>query len=117
MPARFHALEHGQAGQDQDDEPKLTRPRTRADCIDGQRPCPWYSCPHHLALVRVLKTGEVRLQSRSVEAMPESCALDVADDGPRSVVEIAELLGVAPKNVHAVLGRAVGKMRKRWGRD
>ena len=26
----------------------LPRPRTRADCLDGPRPCPWASCRHHL---------------------------------------------------------------------
>jgi hypothetical protein len=26
------------------------RPRTRADCIDGPRPCPWYGCRYHLGI-------------------------------------------------------------------
>ena len=28
----------------------IARPITRADCIDGPRPCPWVSCRHHLLL-------------------------------------------------------------------
>lgn len=28
----------------------VQRPRTRAECIDGPRPCPWASCRHHLLL-------------------------------------------------------------------
>ena len=24
------------------------RPRTRADCLKGPRPCPWIMCRHHL---------------------------------------------------------------------
>lgn len=26
----------------------IPRPRTRADCLDGPRPCPWVACRHHL---------------------------------------------------------------------
>lgn len=28
----------------------IQRPRTRADCVDAPRPCPWASCRHHLLL-------------------------------------------------------------------
>ena len=24
------------------------RPRTRGDCVNGIRPCPWVGCGHHL---------------------------------------------------------------------
>lgn len=32
------------------------RPRTRGDCKDGPRPCPWVSCRHHL-LLEIAKHG------------------------------------------------------------
>lgn len=63
--------------------PVLTRPVTREDCKGGIRPCPFVSCRHNLALdvdgrnVRVIfpdDNGEPDLF-----AMPETCALDVAD--------------------------------------
>jgi hypothetical protein len=30
-------------------EYSIPRPRTRADCLDEARPCPWVGCRHHLA--------------------------------------------------------------------
>jgi hypothetical protein len=50
------------------------RPRTRADCIDGPRPCVFYSCRHHLG-VDVFAGGELVF----VEGLKDSCSLDVAD--------------------------------------
>lgn len=37
------------------------RPRTRAECEGGVRPCPWVSCKHHLA-IDVLASGSIVLQ-------------------------------------------------------
>ena len=50
------------------------RPRKRADCVDGPRPCPWASCRHHLGL-DVFAGGELVF----VEGLKESCSLDVAE--------------------------------------
>jgi len=35
------------------------RPRTRAECEHGPRPCPWYGCKYHLGL-DVEETGTIR---------------------------------------------------------
>jgi hypothetical protein len=37
-------------------------PRTRADCVDGPRPCPWAACRYHAALV-VDADGAIRLDT------------------------------------------------------
>lgn len=29
---------------------EIQRPLTRADCVDGPRPCPWVGCRHHLLI-------------------------------------------------------------------
>ncbi len=60
------------------------RPRTRGDCADGPRPCPWYRCRHHLGLevieereehsLRVQRAGELissRSRSESVRTLIE----------------------------------------------
>src|SRR5262245_43072037 len=31
-------------------EVAVDKPRTRADCVGGERPCPFVSCKHHLYL-------------------------------------------------------------------
>lgn len=38
------------------------RPRTRADCENGERPCPWVSCKMHL-LLDVMPSGSLRLHN------------------------------------------------------
>lgn len=64
------------------------RPRTRADCVDGPRPCPWVSCKHHLYLDVDPETGAIKLNfpDLAVDELEETCALDVAEEGgPDSV--------------------------------
>jgi len=69
------------------------RPKTRADCIDGPRPCPWLSCRYHLAISVNPETGaiketfpQLRIWSEpegpGLEVLEEAvgtCALDVCD--------------------------------------
>jgi hypothetical protein len=111
-------------------EPAPTRPRTRADCIDGPRPCPWVSCKYHLLLdvksnggltFNVRRPGEHgvktvgRRRMRGAEAdalaeralerlceMPTSCALDVADEGGATYERIGELLGLRKQSVRLI---------------
>ncbi len=94
------------------DDAERPRPRTRGECVDGPRPCPWLSCRHHLGLVRVLKTGELRLQARSLEQLVETCALDAADNGEHNASDLADLLGVSRKTVHEEIASALSKVRK-----
>lgn len=63
-----------------------TRPRCRAQCKNGPRPCPWVSCRYHLYL-NVCRGGRLRFKwgpdvIAALEKMPDTCALDVADRGP-----------------------------------
>jgi hypothetical protein len=91
------------------------RPRTRAECVDGPRPCPWAGCRWHLLLDRSepqqpgqphasrlqrLRDAEGPEAEALVERLADeaagliwSCALDVADQGARSLEEVAEALG------------------------
>ena len=57
------------------------RPRTRADCINGPRPCPWVGCRHHLYLTVDERDGAMTLNFPGVEVwdLKQSCALDGAD--------------------------------------
>jgi hypothetical protein len=75
------------------------RPRTRAECVDGPRPCPWVSCRHHLAL----SPGAGRKAHKLTYHLPEdpadwpdeapTCALDVAAEGEHTLDAIALHLG------------------------
>jgi len=79
-------------------------PKTRGDCIDGPRPCPWTRCRYHLAPDFVLHgIGEAEsawlLRMGEAFGMKETCALDVADAGAHDPDEIGKLLGLTRKNV------------------
>lgn len=71
------------------------RPRTRAECKDGPRPCPWVGCKHHLA-IDVNRAGSLKLNfGRSeLEALPETCSLDVADRGGQTIETVARVLNL-----------------------
>ena len=74
----------------------VSRPRSRADCIDGPRPCPWVSCRYHLHLDLVSRGRQDELlENPSFEWGGESCALDVAERGPLTSREIAPLIGMS----------------------
>jgi hypothetical protein len=82
----------------------VSRPRTRADCIDGPRPCPFASCKHHLYLEVNSETGAIKLNvpHLEIEQLKHSCALDVADDGEHTLEEVGELLNVTRERVRQI---------------
>lgn len=73
------------------------RPRTRADCVDGERPCPYAGCRHHLAIEVHPNTGTIKLAfpDLEIDEMPETCSLDVADRGAHPLDVIGALMNVS----------------------
>src|SRR5215471_6033353 len=59
-------------------ETDYEKPRTRAECADAPRPCPFVSCKHHLFIDVSPRTGAIKLNFPDLEVwdMGESCALD-----------------------------------------
>lgn len=87
---------------------EIGRPKTRGECVDGPRPCPWYGCRHHLGNDE--HNGSVRV--REIEDGEESCSLDVADRGDeRTVLDIATLTGVWHSDAERALCGAVERLR------
>lgn len=83
------------------------RPRTRGDCVDGPRPCPWASCRYNLR-IDVTEGGTLKLNhDGELEDMAETCALDVADRGGITVEEAGELAG-------GLMRGRVGQMERRF---
>ncbi len=93
------------------------RPVTRADCVDGPRPCPYVSCRHHLAIT-VLRSGALRIEFAGVEdgefgGMVATCSLDVADqvepgrEGVLSDAAIGRLMGKSGERVRQIGERAL----------
>lgn len=79
------------------------RPRTRGDCVGGERPCPWVGCKWHLA-IDVSRNGSIKHNWPDVEPGEwlNSCALDAADHGGLTVEQVAELMNVTRERVRQV---------------
>jgi hypothetical protein len=57
------------------------RPKTRVECRDGIRPCPFVACKFHLYLDVNPRNGHIKYNFPHLEVweMEETCALDVAE--------------------------------------
>lgn len=90
----------------------VDRPRTRGECADGPRPCPWVSCRHHLALDVNEHTGAVRIviPVEALDRAADTCALDVADRGGAAEEEVARLIGLGQSSVSKVSSRGEGRL-------
>lgn len=89
------------------------RPKTRAECLNGPRPCPWVSCKYHLYLDVDPKTGSIKLNFPDIEPheMVESCALDVADRGPASLDKVGLIMNLTRERIRQLEASAAEKIR------
>jgi hypothetical protein len=88
------------------------RPRTRGDCVGGERPCPWVSCRHHLAL-DVTSAGSLRIAYPDVELedMAATCSLDVADQGGMALEDIGEVVNLNRERVRQIEEKALRRVK------
>lgn len=91
------------------------RPRTRGDCKDGPRPCPFVSCAHHLYLDVSAESGAIKLNfpdldADELEAMPESCSLDVADRGGETLEAVGAIMNLTRERIRQVEVTAFAKI-------
>ncbi len=91
---------------------ELERPKVRADCAKGYRPCPWVGCQHHLYLT-VNPNGSIKITFPDVEPweMQRSCALDEADQGGHTLEEIGERMNLTRERARQIEVNAFGKLR------
>lgn len=84
-----------------DDPFASIRPRTRSDCKDACRPCPWVSCKHHLYLDVNPRTGRIRRMFPGLEVweLQHTCALDIAEMGGMTHTELSKLMGISVKRL------------------
>ena len=81
------------------------RPKTRGDCVGGFRPCPWVGCRYHLML-DVRKHGAIKLHAQSPDELPNSCALDIADQGGASLEEVGRQTGQTRERIRQIEKKA-----------
>ena len=99
-------------------EPPLTeeeercRPKTRADCIDSERPCPWISCKYHLYL-EVSEIGSIKFNFPNLELdeLPATCTLDVADNGGTILHQVGFAMNVTRERVRQIEQMGLDQVR------
>jgi len=87
----------------------VKRPKTRGDCVDAPRPCPFLSCRHHIAY-EVSAVGSIthRFPGLELEDLPETCSLDVADDGvDKTLEEIGLVMNLTRERVRQIEEEAI----------
>ncbi|WP_041453522.1 sigma factor-like helix-turn-helix DNA-binding protein [Anaeromyxobacter dehalogenans] len=94
-------------------EMEARRPRSRAECANGPRPCMFISCKHHLYLDVNPSTGSIKLNfpDREVWELGETCALDVADRGGITLEEVGSIMNLTRERIRQVETRGLLKLR------
>ena len=90
------------------------RPKTRADCAHGPRPCLFVSCKHHLFLDVNPETGSVKLNfpDKEIWELAHTCALDVADQGGITLEEVGDIMNLTRERVRQVEAVGISKLRE-----
>lgn len=96
----------------------VKRPRSREECRDAERPCPFVSCEHHLYLDVLAKSGSIKLNFPDVEAdelekLPATCALDVADLQGVTLEEVGRFMNMTRERVRQL--ETTGKAKVQAG--
>ncbi len=94
------------------DEEAPRRPKTRAECHEGMRPCPFVSCQFHLYLDVQPRTGAIKLNfpDLEVEDMHESCVLDIADRGGITLEDTGAILNLTRERIRQLEVRGMAKL-------
>lgn len=93
-------------------ETDYEKPRTRAECADGPRPCPYVSCKYHLYIDVSPRTGAIKLNFPDLEVweLGESCALDVADRGGTTLEDVGAIMNLTRERIRQVEVKALAKL-------
>ncbi len=91
----------------------VERPRTRAECKQEQRPCPWVACKHHLYLDINPETGSIKINFPDLEPweLKHTCALDVAERGGITLEEVGEIMNLTRERIRQVEVRGLLKLK------
>lgn len=98
-------------GAEYPEDPSVGRPKTRANCAEVARPCPYVGCRHNLYLDVNGRTGAIKYNfpDREPSDMPEdgSCSLDVVEDHPEGVAleVVGEHLNLTRERVRQIEDR------------
>lgn len=90
------------------------RPKVRAECINGPRPCTWVSCKHNLYLDVNPETGSIKLNfpDKEIWELEYTCALDVAEKGGITLEEVGAIMNLTRERIRQVETRGLLKLRE-----
>src|SRR5262245_26442871 len=93
-------------------ETDYEKPRVRAECADGPRPCPYVSCKYHLYIDVSPRTGAMKLKFPELEVweLGESSALDVADRGGTTLEDVGAIMNLTRERIRQVEVKALAKL-------
>lgn len=91
---------------------EYARPKTRGECVNGQRPCLFTACRYHLYHDVNPETGSVKFNFPNLEPreMETSCALDVAEKGGATLEETGDVLNLTRERVRQIEAIALAKL-------
>ena len=95
------------------DEMWYERPKKRADCVDGPRPCAFVSCKYHLYLDVKEETQSIKLNFPHLEVweLEDSCSLDVAERGGLTLEQVGVIMNLTRERIRQVEGVGIEKLR------
>lgn len=95
------------------------RPKSRGECANVARPCPYVSCKHHLYIDVNPATGSIKINFPDLEVweLQHSCALDVAQGGGITLEEVGEILNLTRERIRQVEVRGLLKLKEAGGED
>lgn len=89
------------------------RPKSRAECVDGMRPCPFVSCKFHLYLDVKEETKSIKLNFPHLEVweLEHTCSLDVSEQGGLTLEDVGHILNLTRERVRQVEVAGIEKLR------
>jgi Sigma-70, region 4 len=95
-------------------EIEASRPKSRADCVNGPRPCLFVSCKQNLYLDVNPETGSIKLNfpDKEIWELAETCALDVAERGGITLEEVGEIMNLTRERIRQVETRGLLRLRE-----
>lgn len=90
------------------------KPKSRSECKDLDRPCPYVSCKYHLYIDVHPTRGSIKMNFPDLEVweMTETCALDVADRAGITLEEVGEIMNLTRERVRQVETSGLNKLRE-----
>jgi hypothetical protein len=87
---------------------------TRPECQDTSRPCPFVSCRYHLYMDvnEEKRNGAIKINFPDLDVcdMSESCVLDLAEAGPRTLDEVGEFMNLTRERVRQIEEECLSKL-------